>query len=565
VTQDDPEVSVKHASFSTEFSEFLIELSIGVHRYAMYPSGHPSHDPVLENIVGRLAELFIDRTSISIGVAAKQLIIEGMATDQKHPVLSDLAKRLHEHQLGAVSFKVGVTASEIAGLLEALAEESARGGTPIGLREGDDFPRWEHARFHQVGYDKLELVDEADPEAPKEMDRATALWLGLAQAALASDEAPAAAPDAATIARSIEGHGRDEAYDQAVVGYMLQLTDELKETTDGESKRVRARVSTLMNELDDKTLTRLVEFGGNSEQRKRFVLDANQSLAVDSVVKVVTAAAATSEQTISSSMTRMLSKLAMHASGSTGEAGSRSHADTALRENVESLIEGWELKDPNPEAYTTVLDAMATSAPEFSAPDNADNITGVVRLVQMALEVDAYGPTISKAVQDMAADGGTGQLMEMIATVGEGNAAATTIKTVSHEPRAVSRVARRRRTGHDRGKCIGGRDGGHGGRPAHGRTRRLRVPLGPASYLRRARRLRCVRRATSGGAPGRRPMVCHQESAGASATPREYSCGVRPQAVPRARRSPRAARGPTARDAPRKRAPGPVARHRIRR
>ena len=125
MTEDDTEVASKHASLSRELSEFLIELSIGVHRYAMYPPGHPSHDPVLENIVGRLVELFIDRPSISIGVAARQLIIEGMATDQKHPVLSDLAKRLHDHQIGAVSFERGVTASQMAGLLASLAEESA--------------------------------------------------------------------------------------------------------------------------------------------------------------------------------------------------------------------------------------------------------------------------------------------------------------------------------------------------------------------------------------------------------------------------------------------------------
>ena len=434
VTEDDTEVAAKHASLSQELSEFLIELSIGVHRYAMYPPGHPSHDPVLENIVGHLGELFIDRPSISIGVAGRQLIIEGMATEQKHPVLSDLAKRLHDHQIGAVSFTRGVNASDIAGLLAALAEDSARGGTPIGLREGDEFPKWEHAKFHRVGYDKLELRDESGAEPLKEMDHLTALWLGLAQAALASDEAPAAASDAVTIARTIEGHGRDEAYDQAVVGYMLQLTDELKETTDGESRRVRSRVSTLMNELDEKTLARLVEFGGNAEQRKRFVLDANQSLAVDAVVKVVTAAAATSEQTISSSMTRMLSKLAMHASGETGEAGRRSQADTALRENVESLIEGWELKDPNPDAYTTVLDAMATAAPIFQIEDDKTEITGVVRLVQMALEVDAYGPSISKAVQDMAAEGGTGHLMEMVAAVEEGNKAAAAIKQYLTSP-----------------------------------------------------------------------------------------------------------------------------------
>ena len=434
LTQDQSEEAAQQASLSRELSEFLIELSIGVNRYAMYPAGHPSHDPVLDNILRKLSELFVDRPSVSIGVAARQLIIEGMATDQKHPVLSDLAKRLHEHQLGALSFVRGVKPFEVAGLLEILAEESARGGTPIGMREGDDFPRWELLKVHPVGYEKLELKDDTGEEPSGELDRATTLWLGLAQAALASDEAFAAPPDATTIARTIEGHGRDEAYDQAVVGYMLQLTDELKYSTDGESSKVRTRVSKLMNELDQSTLQRLVTFGGNSEQRKKFVLDANQSLAVDAVLKVVTAAAATSEQTISSSMTRLLSKLAMHAGSGTGGIGSRSHADTALRENVESLMAGWELKDPNPEAYTTVLDAMATATPVFQKTDEIDAVTGPVRLVQMALEVDAYGRTISKAVQDMVAQGGTGDLMDMLEKCPEGNSAARTVKQYLTSP-----------------------------------------------------------------------------------------------------------------------------------
>ncbi len=47
----------------------------------------------------------------------------------------------------------------------------------------------------------------------------------------------------------------------------------------------------------------------------------------------------------------------------------RSQADTALRENIEALITGWDLKDPNPEAYTNVLDAIARAAPIFQSRD----------------------------------------------------------------------------------------------------------------------------------------------------------------------------------------------------
>ncbi len=72
LTQDEPEQAAQQASLSRELSEFLIELSIGVHRYAMYPAGYPSHEPVLDNIIRRLIELFVNRTSVSIGVAARQ-------------------------------------------------------------------------------------------------------------------------------------------------------------------------------------------------------------------------------------------------------------------------------------------------------------------------------------------------------------------------------------------------------------------------------------------------------------------------------------------------------------
>ena len=61
----------------------------------MYPPGHPSLDPVVGSIIARLAALLGERRTLSIGVAAKQRVIEGMVTDQDHPVLSDLATRLH--------------------------------------------------------------------------------------------------------------------------------------------------------------------------------------------------------------------------------------------------------------------------------------------------------------------------------------------------------------------------------------------------------------------------------------------------------------------------------------
>lgn len=415
----------KRAALSRELSEFLIELSIGVHRYAMYPVGHPSLTPVMETVLGRVSALLEDRRTLSIGIARRQLVIEGVATDQKHPVLADLARRLHGHQLGALSFARGVSGEEVSSLLKALASESEHGGTPIGLLPDEEFPTWDHVRLHRVGYEDLEIREASGDSAG--MDRATALWVGLAQAATASQESGKAS-DAGTVARAITSHRRESAYDQVIVGYLLQLSDELKGSRGGEVEKVRNRVSRLMRELDDETLSRLVRFGGNTAQRRQFLLDANQSLAVDSVVKLLRAAAAGAGQNISNSMTRLLSKLAAHAERDRTQVGPQ--ADAALRESVEALIEGWELEDPNPASYTAVLDEISRAAPILSVSDADDPVfSGAERVVETALEVDAYGPIVEKALSDLLDGGGAVRLLEIVGEAGEDNDAAEKVRT----------------------------------------------------------------------------------------------------------------------------------------
>jgi hypothetical protein len=406
------------AALSKDLSDFLLELSIGVHRHAMYPPGHPSLAPAVEGIFRRLAPLLDRRGVLNIGVARKQLVIEGVATEEKHPVLSELARRLHDLQLGAVSFESGVAGDEIIGLLEVLSMEIRPEDTPIGLLPADELPSWPHVRVHPLGYDRLSIRD-AEGETVQH-DRATQLWLGLAQAALAGQDLPEAhAADPTVVARSITEHKREAAYDQVIVGYMLQLAHELKAEKGMEAERVRTRMANLVREMDEDTLARLVELGGDHDARRRFVLDANQSLAVDAVMKVLNAAASASGQNVSTSMTRLLSKLATHAGDGGGRL--RTQASAALRDNVEKLLDDWALVDPNPDQYTRVLDAISRAAPIFQAREaraditesEDDDIPGPLRLVQMALEVGAWGTTVEAAMLDLVSLGYAGDVLAM--------------------------------------------------------------------------------------------------------------------------------------------------------
>jgi hypothetical protein len=381
----------------------------------MYPPDHPSLRPAAENVLGRLGEVLTDRQVLSIGVGRDQLMIEGMATEAAHPVLRDLAKRLHQHQLGAISFSVGADAGQIQGLLETLARDPDRGGEPLGLLPPEEIPSWEHVRVFPVGYDQLELRGEGGTR-PGLPDPATDLWLRLARAALGrdADHEEEAVPEAGPVARSIRSRRRDAAYDQVIVGYLLQVAEELKSETGVESKSVRERVSALIRGLDDETLRDFVNMGGDTSKQHRLVLDANQSLAVDSVVRLLNAASDSSGQTISHSLLRLLSKLSSHADSRRELL--RNQADSAFRENVEELIRGWELRDPNPEEYTLVLDSMARSTPLFQSSGDSDlaGLPGARRLLQMSIELDTWGPAVEKAASELISSGEVSHILGLV-------------------------------------------------------------------------------------------------------------------------------------------------------
>ena len=403
----DIEVDVESPTMSRELNEFLIQLSIAVHRFSMYPPGHPSLEPAVEGVVARLPTLLEDRESLAIGVASGQLIIEGIATDSGHPVLSDLARRLHSHQLGAISMDRNLTVAEVEDACRILAADAERDTDPIGLLARDEIPDWDHIHVYPLGYDRLVLKESGEGTEGVSVDRATELWLGLASAAMAGDVADGdEEPTPQAIADSIRGHRKEAAYDQMIVGHLLQLAEELK-SGEGEAAQIREQVSDLIEELDDSTLQRFVEMGGDFSQRRKFVLDASQGLAADAVMKVLQAAAANSQQSISHSMTRLLTKLAIHSDG--GDPAIKGGAEDALQENVEELMEEWELTDPNPDAYTIVLDNMSRAAPvlagDFEDDEGSEAVSGATRVIQMALEVDMFGPIVERAVAELLEQG----------------------------------------------------------------------------------------------------------------------------------------------------------------
>jgi len=457
----------QRAALSRELSDFLIEFSIALHKHSMYPGGHPTLGPASEGVARRLDGLLAERGSLSLGVARDQLVIEGVATDPRHPVLKDLAERLHRHHLGAVSFTRGVGGQEIDESLKLLAVDAGRvGEEPLGLKPLNAIPSWPHIKLFPLTFDRLQLLDAAEDEETAEgADKAAGapgtksaqLWVGLARAALASEDvkriapeplkgpepqtvgaapagpsapltdaeietaldvvAPAAELSAAdakpeAVARAIEGHERGTAYDQVIVGYMLQIADELKTAGGSGAVALKKRMSRLIGALDQSTLARLLDMGGDLTQRRQFLLDASQGMAVDAVVDLVRAATGTGAP-ISRSMLRMLTKLGYHAER--GPASSRGIAEANLREQVAELVNGWALADPNPDGYAAALEKMAQASPALIAPGEAQYGAEPLRVLEMACEAGAAGHGVTRAMDQLIAAGQLSVALDVIA------------------------------------------------------------------------------------------------------------------------------------------------------
>jgi hypothetical protein len=388
------------ASLSGELSDFLIEFSAALQKHSMYPPGHPVLGPSAESVFSRLSVLLASHGSLSIGVAREQLIIEGVATDSSHALLRSLADRLHHHELGAISFAEGVVPTEIAEVLELISTEPERTGRPLGREPEEVLKGRPHVRLHPVRYDSLKLRNGSGRSAASESG--VHLWIGLAQAALAARQETDSAEqsyDPAEVARAIDDNSGESAYDQVIIGYMVQIAGDLKDANPLEENDLRERFSSLLGKLKPETLQRLLRMGGDVRQRQEFLDNAAQGVGVDAVLELVKAAAEDRQSDISRWMMQLLSKMARHAraEGHT----SRYRADESLRDQVRELLSGWKLENPNPTEYEQALGRMASGAPVTRMRGISARKPEAERIYRMSLEASVAGEALQTAVDDL--------------------------------------------------------------------------------------------------------------------------------------------------------------------
>ncbi|HJU87928.1 MAG TPA: hypothetical protein VJ672_00965 [Gemmatimonadaceae bacterium] len=418
----------ERTTLSRELSDFLLSLTVALQQYAMYPAGHPLLVTAMDNVTRRLAAVLAGRRQLLIGIARDQMVIDGTSTDPTNNSIRELASRLHRHQLGAIKIIPGVRRDELGDFLSAAAVDPLMAEqqlTPLA----EQHHRWPHFRLFPLSYEKLGMLEEdAGVAAGVELSSGAAqLWVALARSVLIEEipDEQALNSDPSALGQALDG-GSGTERDQRVAGALIRIAGELRTASALEGPTLRGKVSTLVRSMRPETLSRLLSMGGDSEMRKRFVLDSSHELAVDAVLRIVEAAARDSRQTISHAMLRLLGKLALQSEQ--GGALLRAGADAAFRERVQSLVESWDIDRLNPDNYRQALERMSRLR-IYAQMKERQHPCEPRRVMITAIESGTLGAPVWRAVQEMVTGKEIGPLLDLLDRAPAGNPIAADLWT----------------------------------------------------------------------------------------------------------------------------------------
>jgi len=404
-----------------DVSELLRGFAMALHRFAMYPTGHPSLLPVAERMLLQLADVLARRPALTLGITTRQILVDGAATPEDHPVMSDLAVRLHGHQLGAVIFRRGLDLEELTSVLDVLSRDPVRGERPLGLLPLRDRPSWARLQLLPVEYGALELGTHAGEGTLPVRE----LWIALFHSVFRREtldefgfdpEALEPGDDLPTGARLAElaqswarrsddegPTGGEEGSRRGLVEGLCELVRGLQWTSHVDGADLRLRTSEFLEAMDPEVLAPLIRQGTDAGMRRSLVTNASRAgLTSGAVLRIVDATNAAEGRELSAPLTRLLLKMARRGEASRPGLG-RTEARSALREQLDRLVSGDESSGPG-----DIFSLGGESAEEerLTAP-------APFRVLELAIRLDEPGPALDAALQACVKAGNVGAVLDL--------------------------------------------------------------------------------------------------------------------------------------------------------
>jgi hypothetical protein len=145
----------ERVTLARDLSDLLVELSLALGHQSAYPEGHPILVTAAERLTHALAGVLARRSTLTLGIAKRQFVLDGVATDPGNGLLGNLAQRFHRHRVAALRFDRGITQGEISSLLAALGTDPRRDPGPLGLQP-ESARTWSNAEIYPAQYSRLE-------------------------------------------------------------------------------------------------------------------------------------------------------------------------------------------------------------------------------------------------------------------------------------------------------------------------------------------------------------------------------------------------------------------------
>ncbi len=132
-------------------------------RYGMYPDGHPSRISTADELLKGLAGIIRAQGDLTIQILQDHLKIGDLETDEKNTSATNLARRLHQHQIHVVTFREGMVRQELDALLGIISVSVGKSvGEPFGASPPEVLGQWPHITIQSTPYEALILSDRSD-------------------------------------------------------------------------------------------------------------------------------------------------------------------------------------------------------------------------------------------------------------------------------------------------------------------------------------------------------------------------------------------------------------------
>jgi len=206
---------------------------------------------------------------------------------------------------------------------------------------------------------------------------------------------------------------------RAAIAGAFERLGRMAQTLEGDRRRAAdMKLGDLLATLPREALGLLVDVDLHRDDAMSRLSPATEWLPATVLVDLVDEAARAQGQKLSTFLLRLLRKLAGQA---TFAERSRAPSEADLRATVRALLADWSLEDPNPRSHTRILDTLAT----HDLPNEGAGATGAeaLRLVEIALETEAFGEQVLEALELALDAGETRQLCGLLASAPPGQVA----------------------------------------------------------------------------------------------------------------------------------------------